>query len=340
MKFKGARIFFLMITVLSAVCSCQKQQQTERKVLVFSKTLGYRHASIEDGKAMFLRLGNQNSFKVDTTENADYIVEDSLKNYDAIVFLSNTGEILNYAQQSALKRYVESGGGIMGIHGASGAEYSWPWYGKLMGARFESHPEELQTGEIIIIDKNDPITEGLPNLWSFKEEWYNFDSISPDIKVLATVNESSYQGGKHGDNHPISWKQEFDGGRSFYTALGHRPEAYRDSLFVRHIMGGLNYAIGVNEPLDYSRATTLPAPDEAHFTRNILLDSMYVSEPMELAIAKDGRIFYIERKGRVQMYNQKTQEVKAIGEIPVYHDYEDGLLGLTLDPDFSNNRWL
>lgn len=340
MKSRGARIFFLMMIVLFAVLSCQQKQKKERRVLVFSKTLGYRHATIEDGKAMFLRLGNQNNFKVDTTENADYFVEDSLKKYSAIVFLSNTGEILDHAQQSALKRYVESGGGVMGVHGASGAEYSWPWYGRLMGARFESHPKELQTGEIIIADKDDMITKGLPSLWSFKEEWYNFDSISPDIEVLATVNESSYQGGKHGDNHPIFWKQEFDGGRSFYTALGHRPEAYRDSLFVRHIMGGLNYVIGDNEPLDYSKATTLSAPDEAHLTRNILLDSTYVSEPMELAIAKDGAVFFIERMGKVQMYDQNTKEVKIIGEIPVYHDYEDGLLGLTLDPDFSSNRWL
>lgn len=337
---KNAIIFSLIMTALFMALSCQDHQKRERRVLVFSKTHGYRHATIENGKVMFLRLGDQNNFKVDTTENTGYFVDDSLKNYSAIVFLSNTGEILDYAQQSALKRYVESGGGVMGIHGASGAEYNWEWYGKLMGARFESHPEQLQTGEIIIVDKDDPITEGLPTQWNFKEEWYNFESISPDIHVLATLNESSYQGGKHGDNHPIFWKQEFNGGRSFYTALGHRPEAYRDSFFIRHIMGGLNYAIGDNKPLDYSKATTLAAPQEAHFSRNILLDSTYVSEPMELAVAKDGTIFYIERKGKVQMYDQDSREVKIIGEIPVYHKYEDGLLGLTLDPDFMNNRWM
>src|SRR5690606_26499572 len=116
----------------------------------------------------------------------------------------------------------------MGIHGASGAEYNWEWYGKLMGARFESHPEKLQMGEIIIVDNSDPITKDMPTQWTFEEEWYNFENISPDIHVLATLNESSYQGGKHGDNHPIFWKQEISGGRSFYTALGHRPEAYRD----------------------------------------------------------------------------------------------------------------
>jgi cytochrome c len=329
-----------MIIILFAVLSCQDQQIKERRVLVFSKTLGYRHASIEDGKTMFLELGNENNFKVDTTENVDYFVDDSLRNYSAIVFLSNTGEILDYRQKSALKRYVQSGGGVMGIHGASGAEYSWPWYGKLIGARFESHPEELQTGEIIIEDIIDQATKGLPNPWRFKEEWYNFDSISPEIKVLARVNESSYKGGKHGDNHPIFWKQKFDGGRSFYTALGHRPEAYRDSIFRLHILEGINYVVDADAPLDYAKANTLAAPVEGHFIRNVLLDSTNVSEPMELAIAKDGKIFFAERKGMVNMLDQNSGVNKTVGTIPVYYKYEDGLLGITLDPNFESNRWM
>ncbi|ASO07409.1 ThuA domain-containing protein [Arenibacter algicola] len=340
MKFKSAELFFLFTAVLLILLSCQEEQRKEKKILVFSKTQGYRHASIGDGKAMFLELGNLNNFAVDTTENAGYFVDDSLRNYSAIVFLSSTGEILDYAQQSALKRYVQSGGGVMGVHGASGAEYSWPWYGKLMGARFESHPKELQTGEIIIEDLTDPTNRGLPNPWKFKEEWYNFDSISPEIEVLARVNESSFTGGEHGDNHPIFWKQKFDGGRSFYTALGHRPEAYRDSIFRLHILEGLKYVIDANAPLDYARTNTLAVPVEGHFVRNVLLDSTHVSEPMELAIAKDGRVFYIERKGSVKMLDQNSGDSKTIGNIPVYSDYEDGLLGLTLDPKFEDNHWI
>lgn len=285
-------------------------------------------------------LGEQNNFKVDTTENPRIFVDDSLKKYSAIVFLSTTGDVLDHAQESALKRYVQANGGFMGIHGASGAEYNWSWYGKLVGARFESHPPELQKGEIYPATGDHVATKDLPTPWIFLEEWYNFASISPNINVLATVNESSYDGGKHGDNHPIFWNQEFDGGRSFYTALGHRPEAYSDSLFKSHIMGGLNYVIGDNSPLDYSKAIALPAPDEGHFQRTTLLDSSYVSEPMELALAKDGRIFYIERKGGVRMFDQNTRKVRLIGTIPVYSDYEDGLLGITLDPDFTQNSWL
>src|SRR5690606_41310524 len=136
MIYKGAKIFFLIMIVLFTVLSCEERKKDGKRILEFSKNLEYRHASIEDGKAMFLRLGKQNNFKVDTTENTDYFVDDSLKNYSAVVFLSNTGEILDYARQSALKRYVESGGGVMGVHGASGADYAWLGYGILMGVRF------------------------------------------------------------------------------------------------------------------------------------------------------------------------------------------------------------
>ncbi|MDN3688248.1 ThuA domain-containing protein [Cyclobacterium jeungdonense] len=333
-------LFLSTLVLITAIFSCKQESEREKHILIFSKTVEFRHASIENGREMFLKLEAEKRFKVDTTEDAAFFNDDSLQKYSAIVFLSTTGDILDHAQQAALQRYVQAGGGFLGVHGASGAEYTWPWYGKLLGARFESHPSEIQTGDIYVTEKDHPANRDLPFPWEHTEEWYNFESISPDIKILAKVNESSFQGGKHGDNHPIFWCQEFEGGRSFYTALGHRPEAYRDSTFISHILAGLDYVIGDNSPLDYGKATILPAPEEVQFHRNILLDSSYVEEPMELAVAKDGRIFYIERKGRIRVYNQKTKEVKVVGTIPVYHRYEDGLLGLTLDPDFEDNKWI
>lgn len=336
----GTKKYFLLMVLLGILFSCKEEESKKTKILVFSKTEEYRHVSITDGKEMFLDLGAKNNFEVDTTENANYFVDDSLKNYNAIVFLNTTGEILDFSQRSALKRFVESGGGVMGVHGASGAEYSWPWFGKLMGARFANHPKELQDGEIIIEGFTDSVVEGLPNPWTFNEEWYNFDSISRSINVLARVNESSYTGGKHGDNHPIFWKQEFHGGRSFYTALGHRPEAYKDGAFRQHILNGIDYLVSRNDSLDYSLTNTLALPIEGRFLRNVLLDSANVQEPMELSIAKDGQIFFVERKGRVNMFDQNTGRHSTIGTIPVYHKYEDGLLGITLDPDFENNQWI
>lgn len=340
MTIKKGCCYFLKFFILISIFSCSNEIKKDKRVLLFSKTIGYRHKSIENGKKMFQELALQYNFKVDTTEDARYFLDDSLKNYSAIVFLSNTGDVLDFSQRVALKRYVEAGGGVMGIHGASGAENSWPWFRKLMGTRFESHPEELQKGEINIVDSDDETVSGLPNPWHFNEEWYNFDSISLDLNVLAFVNEDSYKGGKHGKNHPIFWKQEFDGGRSFYTALGHRPEAYEDSLFRKHIINGLDFIIGENLQLDYKKSSTIPSPNPSQFVRNVLLDSVYVTEPMELAVAKDGSVFYVERKGLVKKYNPKSKSAIVVGQIPVFYKYEDGLLGLTLDPKFENNNWI
>ncbi|MGB3586411.1 MAG: ThuA domain-containing protein, partial [Tunicatimonas sp.] len=256
------------------------------------------------------------------------------------VFLNTTGEVLDFAQQRALRRYMQAGGGFMGIHGASGALYSSPWYGKLLGARFASHPPELQSADVYVANQQHPALQHVPLPWKHTEEWYNFQDISPKINVLATVNESSYQGGEHGDHHPVIWNQPFEGGRSFYTALGHRPEAYLDSTFVAHVLGGIEYVIGDNASLDYQRATALPVPPEAHCRQTVLLDSSQVAEPMELAVAPDGRVFYAERQGKVQVYDPATQRASVIGTIPVYSKYEDGLLGITLDPDFAQNQWL
>ncbi|HEX8549602.1 MAG TPA: ThuA domain-containing protein [Cytophagaceae bacterium] len=316
------------------------QPVREVRVLVFSKTQSFRHESIKAGKQMFQKLSAIQHFKLDTSENSNVFTDDNLKKYSAIVFLSATGEILSHAQQAALQRYIQAGGGFMGIHGASGAEYNWPWYGRLVGARFESHPPEYQKGSIYLTDKDHEATKGLPVSWDPVEEWYNFTAIGENIHVLAKVNESSYKGGKHGSDHPIIWCQEFDGGRSFYTALGHRNEAYSDSIFIHHILGGLKYVIGKNTPLDYSLPTRLAAPSEYKFTRKILAGKESVNEPMELALSRKGLIFYVERRGNIRLYNPITGSNKVVGKIPVYTEHEDGLLGIALDPDFENNNRL
>ncbi len=335
------RLFrFIFMTTCIAGFSCNREVKKQIKILIFTKTLGYRHTSIENGIAMFKKLGKENGFQIDTSENAEAFTDSNLKKYNAIVFLSTTGEVLDYAQQTSLKRYIEAGGGFMGIHGASGAEYNWPWYGKLVGAWFESHPPKLQSGTINLKDTNNVIVQGLPSSWNTIEEWYNFKSISPDINVLATVDENTYRGGKHGNNHPIFWYHDFDGGRSFYTALGHRPESYEDPIFVKHILGGLKYVMGKIAPLDYSKSHTIPVPKENQFYRDILAGSEAVQEPMELSISNDSLIFFVERRGNVRVYDAKTKKARIIGTIPVYSEHEDGLLGMALDPNFDTNHWL
>lgn len=333
----------LLIVCLSASLFIVNNNTVDSpRVLVFSKTQGfggYRHASIEDGKKMFRKLAKEHNFKVTFTEDVQYFTDDSLSQYNAIVFLSTTGDLFNNAQQIAIQRFIQAGGGFMGIHGASGTEYNWPWYGKLVGAWFESHPEDqLQKATIRLSDTTHPAIQDLPNPWEHAEEWYNFESISSEIKVLGYVDENDYNGGKHGKNHPIFWYQEFDGGRSFYTALGHHPEAYYDPVFVTHIWGGLKYVLGSGQKPNYSLQNI--KPHEYKFKREKLVGQPLIGEPIEMAIADNGEVYVASRRGEVTVYNPKTQKAKRVGVIPVNHQRYDGMVGIALDPDFESNRWL
>lgn len=219
------------------------EQKLEQKILVFSKTEKFRHNSIPAAKLAILKLGIDNHFKVDTTENADLFNEASLKKYASVVFLHTTGNVLNEKQESAFKKFIQAGGGYAGIHAAADTEYDWEWYGKLAGAYFENHPE-IQTATLNIIVNSHISTQHLPAQWNRKDEWYNFKNLNPDVKVLMTIDETSYTGGTMNNNHPMAWYHEYDGGRSFYTALGHTEESWSDPLFLDHVLGGIKYAMG------------------------------------------------------------------------------------------------
>ncbi|MFD1142631.1 ThuA domain-containing protein [Larkinella insperata] len=217
--------------------------KTKDAVLVFSRTKSYRHKSIEAGKAGLIKLGQENDFTVDTTENAALFTTDNLKKYKAVVFLSTTGDVLNDQQQTAFEQYIKKGGGYVGIHAAADTEYDWPWYNQLVGAYFLNHPSQ-QNAEIEIVDKNHLATKMLPDRWKRFDEWYDYKSIVPGIKVLGKLDEKTYKGGKNGENHPFIWYREFDGGRSFYTGGGHTDESYTDPQFMAHVLGGIKYAMG------------------------------------------------------------------------------------------------
>jgi len=231
-------------------------QKKQAKILVFSKTKGFRHNSIETGKLAIQQLGLKNNFEVDTTENADTFTEENLKKYTSVIFLSTTGDVLNDKQQIAFERYIQAGGSFVGIHAATDTEYDWPWYGKLVGAYFVSHPE-VQEAKFIIKDKKHPSTKFLTDsVWMHKDELYNFKDINPDIKVLITIDESSYKGGKNGKFHPFSWYHNYDGGKAFYTSMGHTKECWQEEKFLQHLLGGIKYSIENQKGLNYSKATS------------------------------------------------------------------------------------
>jgi uncharacterized protein len=220
-----------------------QRSSKEASILVFYKTAGYYHESIPDGIAALQKLGNEHRIAVDTTKDANRFSANELQRYDAVVFLNTTQDVLDPVQQAVFEQYIRSGKGFVGIHAATDTEYSWPWYNKLVGAWFSSHPK-IQDAKVQVVNKKHPSTSFLPDVWARKDEWYNFKDINPEITVLANLDEQSYQGGTNGTNHPIAWYHAFDGGRAWYTAGGHTAESYREPLFLQHILGGLEYAIG------------------------------------------------------------------------------------------------
>lgn len=215
----------------------------KKKILVFSKTAGYRHSSIKEGKEALLKLGKENNFDVDTTEDSTYFNSKTLSSYAVVVFLNTTGDVLNKEQQEAFEQYIRSGKGFVGIHAATDTEYSWPWFCKLVGANFASHPKQ-QKATLHVTDATHLSTKHLPQAWERFDEWYNFKNRNADVKVLLTIDEKSYEGGTEPDHHSMSWYHEYDGGRSFYTALGHTEESYVEENFMKHVLGGIRYAMG------------------------------------------------------------------------------------------------
>lgn len=237
--------FFLTVSLL-VVFFAFPLSAKKKKVLVFSKTAGFHHSSIKVGIAAIQKLGLTNKFEVDTTIDAKKFTPKNLKQYAAVVFLNTTGDVLNDEQQTTFEKYIKNGGGYVGVHAATDTEFDWPWYGKLAGAWFVNHPK-VQVATLNVVNRNTISTKHLPEKWIKKDEWYNFKEINKDIKVLITIDESSYQGGKNAPQHPMSWYHDFDGGRSFVTALGHVEESYNDPLFLQHLLGGIQYAMGIKK---------------------------------------------------------------------------------------------
>ncbi|RYC52504.1 ThuA domain-containing protein [Flagellimonas olearia] len=211
-------------------------------VLVFTKTTGYRHASIEKGMKTLRELGRKNGFVALQTDSGTDFNPQNLGNYRLVVFLSTTEEVLDDAQQKAFEGYIKNGGSYLGIHAAADTEYDWPWYGKLVGGYFESHPEQ-QEAKIDVVDTSHPSTTHLKDVWMHFDEWYNFKQLNPSVSVLMKLDETSYKGGKNGANHPIAWYHEYDGGRAFYTGLGHTDAAYDDPDFRQHLLGAIEWCL-------------------------------------------------------------------------------------------------
>ncbi|MDB2607082.1 ThuA domain-containing protein [Zobellia sp.] len=338
---KTVSILVLVIGLIFASCGDgSHKREGKPKVLVFSKTPA--------GIAAIQKLGEENGFEVDTTKNAELFNEDNLKQYSTVIFLSTTLNVLDTKEEAAFERYIQAGGGFVGIHAAADTEYDWSWYTKLVGAQFRSHPKGTPEADFIITDKNFAGTQFFTDsIWHRSDEIYNFNKISPDINVVMTVDESTYKGGENGKNHPFAWYHEYDGGRAFYTGAGHTDESFSEDLFLKHLLGGIQYAIGNNNVLDYSKATSQIPPDVDRFTKKELVVGEFF-EPTEMAVLPNNDVLIAQRRGQIALYSDATKELKEIASLDVYFktlntpgvNAEEGLMGLQKDPDFATNNWI
>ena len=249
---KRIRFFILAVLVLPLIL---RAAEPEWRVLVFSKTLMYRHASITNGIAMIKRLGAEANFGVDVTEDSAVFTPENLARYRAVVFLSTSGDILDNGQQEAFRTWLENGGGLVGIHaavaGKVATEGTWPWYGETFCTEFDQH-KAIEKAAVDIEDRANVSTAHLPTRWVRTDEWYNFKS-SPrgKVRVLATLDESSFHGGTMGGDHPVVWCRRVGKGRLWYTALGHTAASYTEPEFVQHVLGGIQIAAGV-KPAEFT----------------------------------------------------------------------------------------
>jgi cytochrome c len=332
---RKAAVLAGLVAALSvfALPSVAAAQAPRFDVLVFSKTAGFRHDSIPTGIDRIRQLGAANRFRVEATEDPGAFRTNNLRQYEAVVFLSTTGDVLNNAQQAAFERYIQDGGGFVGIHAAADTEYDWPFYGRLVGAYFKSHPA-IQQATVKVADRLHPSTSHLPERWVRTDEWYDYrTNPRGNVHVLATLDESTYTGENMntGADHPIAWCHGFEGGRSWYTGGGHTQESFGEPAFQRHLLGGIRWAAG-------EVSGDCSATRNASFQKVPL--TFKVGEPMALEVLPDGRVLHSDRKGRLYLYDDNTGINKLINTFDVYRHDEEGLQSIAVDPNFQQNRWV
>ncbi len=319
-------------TLLVGAC----QEPEPARLLVLTAAHEFRHGSTDAGIEALQAIGAEAGLQVDIADSADAIFESNLRRYSAVVFLNTSGDILDYSRQADFERFIQSGGGFMGIHSAAETETDWEWYGQLVGAYFDEPVSEYprMSPGVVAVAAEHPAVGGLPSSWNPIDEWYRLDVVNPDIEVLLELRSDAVQDGRA----PVSWHHVFDGGRAFYTALGHNPDVFGTSAFREHLKAGLEYVIGERDPLDYSNVRTTRLPEENRFERFILGDSL--NEPTELELLGDGKVIFTERRGSVKMYDPERDSIRTIAHLDVHTEFEDGLMGMALDPSHEDNSWI
>ena len=232
-----------LILVLSFSLLFTTSLLSQKKVLIFCETGGFVHNSIDAGTQALQQIGREDGFSTTVSRDSRFFTENELDQFDLIIFFQTTGDVLNSEEQMEFQNYMDNGGNFFGIHSAADTEYNWSWYGNLVGAYFDGHPE-IQQAEIVVKMPDHITVEHLPRNWERTDEWYNYKDINKGLNVLLSLNEDSYEGGKNGDFHPIAWYQNyFAGGKSVYTGLGHTTESYSEPDFLEHLSRCIKFAM-------------------------------------------------------------------------------------------------
>lgn len=246
---KGVRI--LGVAILIQCIGFAAVAQKQFKALLVTTTRGWHHESVHAGVLALQQLGAKNFFDVELMQDPNFITDKALESFQVIIFLNTTGDILTDEQQKSMERFIQSGKGFVGIHSASDTEYDWAWYTKLVGRMFHIHPT-IQTAKVNILDASFPGVQGYANGKLWTDEWYEFgpEKVS-DLHYVLAIDESSYnpktdwgtkKGVGMGKLHPVAWYHDYDGGRSFYTAMGHVPAVFSDPFYLNHLYAGIFWA--------------------------------------------------------------------------------------------------
>ncbi len=228
----------------------QPAAQNQQAVLIFSHTTGFRHKSIETGVSAMAELVRAKGMLPVVSEDITLFENNNLAPYRAIIFVSNT---TNPKEQATdwltgdaavkFKAWLARGGAVVGIHAASDSHYFQPWYGGMIGGWFKSHPRGTYAATLKVADSAHLATKFLPKSYVHTDEWYSFKDFDPEVTLLVTLDPVSI-GQPAGPDWPVSWSRQYGGGRIFYTSMGHTIASFSEPMFLQHVGGGLDWAIG------------------------------------------------------------------------------------------------
>ncbi|WP_328891606.1 ThuA domain-containing protein [Streptomyces sp. NBC_00316] len=349
----GSTLIGLASTSIPAAASAPaaavpESSGNQYRVLVFTKSTDADPSVIAAGVDAIRQLGDQLRFAVQVTDDARKFDEEHLKQYRAVVFLNTSGDVLTTAQQDAFEAYYRAGGGFVGIGSAIEAQPGWAFLSDALGTR-ASGRTDVQPGTIKVADRVHEASKNLPEYWTRSDAWYNFKSnVRGKSHVLATVVEDTFKqqpsgetlsgisGGTMGYDHPVTWCKDWEGGRSFYTALGNTAASFREGDMRSHLGGAIKWAAGQADPV-YSDcgATVL-----SNYQQTAVAAPPNLGEPIGFDVLPDGRAIQTDRRGSVRLHDSKSNTTTVLAQIPVYQNSEDGMYGPGIDNDFKTNHWV